>query len=506
MARQSTQPEVETDLRPGEFAIALVTAATFFFGGWLGVIPSIWFLYVILDARVTPEHRRLLVAPVRAAWALPAQLRALPDQLRAIPAQARALLADDEPQDDGAGGVRNSTGAEFTPVAEAARPPASPVAPSRAGRRASVLAPEQVAADPLFRTLDEEPHRLVIGHTRGGKTTAMHAMVQSWAHQGQPVYVLDPDAARGSWPGAVEVAGYAEDYDGIGTVVEQLRAIFDERSELYAEGQRDFEPLHIVADEVHETIRNVPGARDFLFETVGRRGAKRGMLLTLGTQGNNVDELGLESAGVLNNFITAELERNERGQRRATVYRGNAARKKRVQEFAVPALTPARDYVRPAPVREAAQLPLPDAPAEHLVRRAEQPAQVAARLAAAPTPMPDLLAELLGQAAVDPRQAERQRRLEAILAAQQQEPPAPLPAQSVTIEREGAQVTVNVVQSAPAAPRRQRKKGGISVEGRRLRLAYIEAARRGDKFDPTYKRLGGSRNEMHALFAAHKQN
>lgn len=492
------QPEVETELRPGEFAIALVAAGTFFFGGWLGIFPAVWFLVVILNTRATPEHRRILLAPVRAARALPATVRALPGQLRAIPAQARALLTDDaETLDKGA--VRNPTGAEFTPQPEPepTRPAAPPTA--RSSRRpTAVLSPEQVATDPLFRTLDEEPHRLVIGHTRGGKTTAMHAMVRSWAHQGRPVYVLDPDAARGSWPGAIEVAGYAEDYEGIGTVVEQLRAIFDGRSELYADGQRDFEPLHIVADEVHETIRNVPGARDFLFETVGRRGAKRGIFLTLGTQGNNVDELGLDSAGVLNNFITAELERDERGRRRATVYRGNAARKKRVQEFAVPALTPARDYVRPTPVRQVEQLPLPEAkaPTAQLVRRAEEPAQAAPRPAPAAEPMPDLLAELL--ATMSP---ERAARLQALAPAEP--PPA---AQSVTVEREGGQVTVNVVQAAPVVSRRQRKKGGLNVEGRRLRLAYIEAARRGDKFDPTYKRLGGSRNEMHALFAAHKQN
>lgn len=353
-----------------------------------------------------------------------------------------------------------------------------PPAQSRPGRRpAATLTPDHVAADPLFRTLNEEPHRLVIGHTRGGKTTAMHAMVQSWAHQGQPVYVLDPDAARGSWPGAIEVAGYAEDYDGIGTVVEQLRTIFDERSERYAEGQRDFEPLHIVADEVHETIRNVPGARDFLFETVGRRGAKRGMLLTLGTQGNNVDELGLESAGVLNNFITAELERNERGQRRAMVYRGNAARKKRVQEFAVPALTPARDYVRPTPVTQAQQLPLPeDRPAtRQLVRRAEEPAQVAARPATQPEPMPDLLAELL--ATMSPERAAR--------------------LQAVTVQREQGDVIVNV-NPVPITQRVKRREGGVDARARKLRAEKYRRIRE-------LVASGKSANEIDRLLPGERQ-
>lgn len=363
-------------------------------------------------------------------------------------------------------------------AAPRAIPTSPPPAPGR--RPTATLTPQQFAEDQLFRTLNEEPHRLVIGHTRGGKTTAMHGMAMAWATQGHPVYVIDPDAARGSWPGC-EVSGYAEDYDGIGKTIETLRDVFDERSELYADGHRDFPPVHIVADEVHETIRNVPGARDFLFETVGRRGAKRGIFLTLGTQGNNVDELGLDSAGVLNNFITAELEKNERGRRVATVYRGNAAKKKRLQQFAVPPLPGASSFVQARPIRGAEQL-----------------AQVVARPAPAAEPEPDLLAELLA------RQADRERRLAAILA--QQATPAELPptAQSVTVERDGGQVTVNVVQTAPAAARRPRKKGGLTIEGRRLRLAYIEAARRGDKFDPTYKRLGGSRNQMWELFNAHK--
>lgn len=502
MTKQTPPPPggVETDLNSGEFFAAIVMAATWFFLGPWGIIPTIWFAYMIADARpeLLATGRRLLPAPVRNHLAeMKAEVLELGWRLPGLRLPALAQTEDDQPQDDGAGGVRNSTGAEFTPQTESA---ALPTAQARPGRRpVAVLSPEQFAEDPLFRTLNEEPHRLVIGHSTGGKTTAMHGMAMAWAGQGYPVYVLDPDAANGQWPGATVVAGYAEDYDGIGRVIDELQDLFDERSELFAEGQRDFDPVHIVADEVHETIRNVPAARDFLFETVGRRGAKRGIFLTLGTQGNNVDELSLDSAGVLNNFITAELEKNEKGRRIATVYRGNAAKKKRLQQFAVPPLPGAKTFIQARPITQAAQLPLPEVtpvrtPTAQLVRRAAEPAQVAPRPTPVAEPMPDLLAELLASPAADPRQADRQRRLEALLAQQQTvvlaEPPPT--AHSVTVEREGAG-DVNVIVHPPSAPKpaRKRREGAVNVRDRQRRLErktyYEQAAREGVSLTKAYE-------------------
>jgi hypothetical protein len=80
--------------------------------------------------------------------------------------------------------------------------------------------------------------------------------------------------------------------------------------------------------------------------------------------------------------------------------------------------------------------------------------------------------------------------------------------QGVTMARDGGDVTVNVTQvSAPQPTGRARAsvgRGAVQARDRRRRLEYVRAAQRGEKFDPTYKRLGGNRNEMHALFTEHK--
>lgn len=125
--------------------------------------------------------------------------------------------------------------------------------------------------------------------------------------------------------------------------------MFEERSQLYADGQRDFTPMHLVIDEVHEVFDAVPGAREFVLDTLGRRGAKRGIRVTIGTQDQNKDTLGLESAGVLSNFITAELQKDERGRRVATVYRGNAGKRQHARQYAVPPLPGAKSFIQ-APV------------------------------------------------------------------------------------------------------------------------------------------------------------
>lgn len=343
------------------------------------------------------------------------------------------------------------------PVPAPAPTPRTHVA-ERKGPR--LFSPQEFADDPMFVALNEEPHRLVIGHTQGGKSTAMHGMAMAWAAQGHPVTVLDPDAARGQWPGC-DVAGYAEDYRGISRALDRVRNEFDERSQLYAAGQRDFAPFHIIADEVHETIRNVPGARDFLFETVARRGAKRGIFLTLGTQGNNADELDLESAGVLNNFKTVELEVDERGRRVATIYRGNAAKKKHVTQYLVPPLPGAKTFVQQV-----------------------KPITAPALIEAPPLDLSDFLTDLL---AMDVPAA----------------PVAPVQ-QQVRVMRDAGSVVVNVSQQTAApATRSRRRANGVDIAGRRARADKLRQIRllvaEGKSANDIDRMLPGERQEILAM-------
>lgn len=383
--------------------------------------------------------------------------------------------------------------------------------PRPAGPR--TLTPDEFARDPLFAALDADPHRFVIGHTQGGKSSAMHAMAQAWAARGEPVIVCDPDAARGQWPGC-EVAGYAEDYRGIGQALDRVRDEFEERSQLYAEGQRDFAPMHLLIDEVHEVFDNVPGARELVFDTLGRRGAKRGIRVTIGTQDNARDTLGLESAAVLANFITAELQKDERGRRVATVYRGNAAKRQHTRQYAVPPLPGAKSFIKakeePAPRRAAVAADTP---------RAETvTARVPERRPA--VPMDDLLASLMAElpadvaAQVPDISPERAVRLARALEAQG------MTAQSVVkVERDGgdlwiinankAEASTPDPASARAAPH-ERKVADMAALKRRRQWAlyYQQAAQRGVSFTAAYDAapVKGNRNRAHAIYKAAKDS
>jgi hypothetical protein len=44
-------PLPETDLRPREFGVALLMAATWYFLGPWGLIPTIWFAYLIVQVQ-----------------------------------------------------------------------------------------------------------------------------------------------------------------------------------------------------------------------------------------------------------------------------------------------------------------------------------------------------------------------------------------------------------------------------------------------------------------------
>lgn len=406
------------------------------------------------------------------------------------PEYAPALPAPDSIADDNGDGAAEGDTRKLTPAPATVASAVAAQTPPRRRTGPRTLTAEEFAADPLFAELNAEPHRMIIGHTQGGKSTAMHAMVGAWAAQGAPVYVADPDAARGQWPGATRVAGYNEDYAGIARLLAEVDAIFVDRSEAYAEGERDFEPVHVVLDEVHETFANVPQSKT-LVDKWARRGAKRGVLVTLGTQDNHRDSLGLDSAAVLNNFITAELERAQGGRRQARVYRGNAAQQKSQRTLAVPMLPSPREYIRPASPPAPAPVAAPVA--------AQTPTSAVGTLTL--DELARVAPSLARKRGYVPT-AEDQTALAAMLGLDDGAPP---PAQSVTVERGGqggdVHVHVSQVSGATATGRRPRTP---STRDRRRRLAYIEAARRGEKFEPTYRRLRGSRNEMWALFTEHK--
>lgn len=186
--------------------------------------------------------------------------------------------------------------------------------------------------NPLFDALEARPHRLLVGHTGGGKTTLLHELATGWAYSGQKVMVCDPDAAPGLWPGC-RVVGANDDYTAIGKVLHATQELIVRRRQQRSEGQRTFAPVHLVIDEVQDVIAEVPGAWQVL-EPILRRGRKIGIHLTLGVQDSQRATLDLDGkTHLLKNMVVADLYKEADGTRVATFGSG-----RHMQRLAVPSL------------------------------------------------------------------------------------------------------------------------------------------------------------------------
>jgi hypothetical protein len=166
-------------------------------------------------------------------------------------------------------------------------------APAPAAQAAQNGAQRAEGAD-LLTVLGGALHLLVIGHTRGGKTTLIHELAQRWARAGRRVLVCDPDAAPGLWAGC-RVAGAGDDMEGIGRALDSVRGLVERRREQRAGGRRQFAPLYVVLDEAQDILHQVDGARP-LYETLLRRGGKLGIHLIVGVHDRQAGTMKLEGA------------------------------------------------------------------------------------------------------------------------------------------------------------------------------------------------------------------
>lgn len=384
-----------------------------------------------------------LVWPGSLAWLLPAGLavggcaltvpeirqeaaRALPYVPSAVlPAFVRRRLPGGTPQKP------QTSMPTATPDAPASSPPTQP--------------------QTLVQTLEATPHRLIIGHTRGGKTTLIHHMATAWAARGERVLVADPDAAPGLWPGCT-VAGAGDDLEAIGELLTQVQGEVTHRRADRAQGVREFAPLHLVVDEAQDVLPTIPGAMA-LFEDIARRGGKLNIRLTVGVQDRQVKTLGLEGkSALLSNLQVADVLKGRDGQRVAVL--------------------------RDAVTGERTTVPIPDLPnPERLIIRRSNAVQAGTDA--------DLLASFLGN---------------------------PIPTQggiglpegrnNVTVDTpDGHTTVVNVVQvqptKSPAVPQ-------APVDTSERDAAYRAAGAAGETLASAYKRLGGSRDGAHAAWLAGK--
>lgn len=327
-------------------------------------------------------------------------------------------------------------------------------------------AQERVSAPPderpeLLVTLDEQPHRLIIGHTRGGKTTLIHELATSWAQRGERVLVGDPDAAPGLWPGC-EVRGYGDDVESIGELLNVVQAEVEGRRLARAQGVRRFEPLHLVIDEAHDVLPALDGGLE-LFEDVARRGGKLNIRMTVGVQDKQVKTLGLEGkSALLRNFCTADVMKNREGRRVAVLRDPETGQK---TSMPIPQLTDPESLI--------------------MVRPATETTQNLRRPSVTRAPADDLLASLLAES-VTPHQDAEGMPITTVTGNGSNGH------SSVTVGGGGGQVNVNVTQVAPQPAAKDRT--ARTAFERALVELYRAAGAEGRTYGSTYEQFKGSRD------------
>jgi hypothetical protein len=344
---------------------------------------------------------------------------------------------------------------------------AAAATPGPQGQRRAEAAPP--AGGDLVGTLESTPHRLIIGHTRGGKTTLIHHMATAWAARGERVLVADPDAAPGLWPGC-EVRGAGDDIAAIGELLTIVQHEIVERRAARRDGQREFAPLHLIIDEAQDVLPVLPGGLE-LFEDVARRGGKLGIRMTVGVQDRQVKTLGLEGkSSLLNNLQVADVMKGQDGQRVAVLRDSATGQRTTVPIPALP--DPERLIVVRGQGVSTHNIPAPGGTPSAM--------PVAPSVAAAPDP---LLASLLAA----------------------EVPPAaniPIPPDrgntGVSVETPDRHTTnLYVTQIAPA------KASAVpqaKVDTTERDAAYRAAGAKGEPFGGAYKRLGGGRDGAFAAW------
>lgn len=178
--------------------------------------------------------------------------------------------------------------------------------------------PNNIAADPLLIVLLEGLHLLVIGPSRSGKTSLVHALAMQW-RQTSRVLVCDPDAAPGLWS-SCDVFGAGDDFGAIDTALASLASEITARREQRARGVRQFSSLRVILCEYADIARYCEQARTIIEDCL-RRGGKLGISLVLDVQDKQRKTLDLDGAThLLQNFShVCEVRRSPSGARTATV-------------------------------------------------------------------------------------------------------------------------------------------------------------------------------------------
>lgn len=226
------QPQPDTDLRPREFGVALLMAATWYFLGPWGLIPTIWFAYMIVQAQPGWLDAGVRLLPV-------AQRRALADSAANARHQWHQLTAPWRESDDI--GATRALPDWDDPLAETSDdPPALP----------TITVAELATGDNL----------LIVGNRGSGKTTLLQALL---THRQRRCYVLDPHSHPGKWPATAKVLGGGRDFATIyATLLRGEDELTKRAQALNTDAGARFAPFTLASDEWGSVTSEIVVGRD----------------------------------------------------------------------------------------------------------------------------------------------------------------------------------------------------------------------------------------------------
>ncbi|MBX0329926.1 hypothetical protein K2Z83_19865, partial [Oscillochloris sp. ZM17-4] len=202
-----------------EFGVALLMAATWFFAGPWGIIPTIWFAYLIVQAQPGWLATGTRLLPV-------AQRRAIANSAATARQQWHQLTAPWRESD--ATGASRALPDWGDPLAET-------------GGDALALPAITVAELAVGDNL------LIVGNRGSGKTTLLQALL---AQRQRRCYVLDPHSHPGKWPSNAKVLGGGRDFATIYAALLRGEDELTKRAQaLNADAGARFAPFTLASDE-----------------------------------------------------------------------------------------------------------------------------------------------------------------------------------------------------------------------------------------------------------------
>lgn len=149
--------------------------------------------------------------------------------------------------------------------------------------------------------LTELPHTMIAGATNSGKTTLARIEVFERLSHGYAGIVLDPKGKE--WYG-LPVFGGGREFGAILTTLDGIHDEMEQRFKAYAEGERAFQPIKVLVDEVPDIMdacldmrrKLVDGRWSRFARQLGSLAREVGVSVTLITQSPLVEDIGMNSA------------------------------------------------------------------------------------------------------------------------------------------------------------------------------------------------------------------